>query len=350
MNRLTLPLTLLALTLSAALQAGATQAKPTLFDRPTPAASALFPDNVVAKGKGFEVKQSQVDEMFLAFKGHRAAMGQEVPDNMRSQIEADILEKIIATHLFVSRATAQDKVKAKEIADSFLAEQKKQAPSEESFRRQLLAVGMTPAEFDSQIREQAVVKAVIDREIKTTKTISDAEVMKFYTDNPAMFQEPEMVRAAHVLISTRDSVSGKAFTPELKLEKKLLAEKLVRRARAGEDFGKLVREFSEDARSKTRGGEYTFARAKDDPNRAMVAEFEAAAFSMAVNQISDVVETGYGYHIIKLLEKIPAKKIEYSKVESRIKDSLMREAVERELPNYIGKLKKEAGVEILVSK
>jgi parvulin-like peptidyl-prolyl isomerase len=158
-----------------------------------------------------------------------------------------------------------------------------------------------------------------------------------------------MVRASHILISTRDKISGKELTPELKLEKKRLAEKIRARAKAGEDFGKLVREFSQDPSSKDRGGEYTFPRAKDNPRAAMVPEFEAAAFSMAPNQISDIVETSYGYHIIKTLEKIPAKKIDYSRVEAEIKDTLLRNEVEKALPDFVAKLKKEAGVQILVT-
>lgn len=287
--------------------------------------------------------------MYMAFKGHRAAMNQPIPDELRPKIEADIIEKIIATKLFLLHATDQDKARAKEIADTFLTEQKKAVPSEESFKRQLLAVGMTPEQFESQIREQAIVKAVIDREIKTGKTISDADAKQFYEKNPSLFVDPPQVRASHILISTRDRITRKDLSPELKLEKKKLAEKVLARVRAGEDFAKLVREFSDDPISKERGGEYTFMRAKDNPRQAMVPEFEGAAFSMAPNQVSDLVETPAGYHIIKTLEKIPEKKTAYTNVEARIKDMLLRDEVEKALPDFVNKLKKEAGVEILVS-
>ncbi len=336
------------LLLLGSLAAWAAQDAARLFDKPRSNPAPLFPDPVVAKGNGFEIKRSQVDEMYLAFKGHRAAMGQLIPDSLRPQIESDIIDKLIATQLFLLKATDQDRAAAKEIADSFLAEQKKQVPSDDSFRRQLMAVGMTTHEFEAQIREQAIVKAVIDREIKVHQKVTDADARKFYAENPTLFREPELVRAAHILISTRDTITGKPLAPELKLEKRRLAQKIAERARAGEDFAKLAREFSEDTGSKDRGGEYTFPRAKDDPRHAMVPEFEAAAFSMKPNQISDVVETSYGYHVIKLLEKIPPKKIEYSQVEDRIKQTLLREAVEKALPDYIDKLRKESNVQVLV--
>jgi parvulin-like peptidyl-prolyl isomerase len=209
---------------------------------------------------------------------------------------------------------------------------------------------MTPEEFDKQVREQAIVKAVIDREIKATNVITEAQARKYYTDNPSLFEQPEMAHVAHIVISTHDPITGKELIPEVKLEKKRLAEKILAQARAGEDFGKLVKQYSQDPATKDRGGEYTFPRAKDNPRQAMVPEFEAAAFSMKPNQISDVVETSYGYHVIKLLELIPAKKIDYLQVQDRIKENLLREQVEKALPAFVEKLRTEAGVKIMASR
>jgi peptidyl-prolyl cis-trans isomerase C len=311
----------------------------------TGATAALFDDPVLARGRGVEVRQSLVDEMFAAFRANRASAGQPIPESQRPKIEADILDKLIATQLCVNRATAGDKAKAQQIANEFITEQMKQVPSEESFNRQLRVMGMSPEQFRAQITEQAVVKAVIDRELKDKKIITEAEARKFYEDNPNLFQQPEMIRVSHILISTLDTDTGKELPGELKLQRRELAEKLLARAKAGEDFSKLVKEFSEDKNSKDRNGEYTIMR--NDKRYVLPPEFEGAAFSMAPNQISDIVLTPYGYHIIKGLEKIAAKKSEYALVESRIKESLQQDAVQKELPDYIAQLKKDAGVEIL---
>ncbi|MCI0536189.1 MAG: peptidyl-prolyl cis-trans isomerase [Verrucomicrobiales bacterium] len=160
-----------------------------------------------------------------------------------------------------------------------------------------------------------------------------------------LFQQPEMVRVKHILISILDPNTNKELSGEQKLQKRELAEKLLARAKAGEDFAKLVKEFSEDKNAKDRDGEYTIMR--NDRRYVLPPEFEGAAFSMATNQISDIVLTPYGYHIIKGLERIPAKKSEYAQVEGRIKENLQQEAVQKELPNYIATLRKEAGVELL---
>ena len=108
--------------------------------------------------------------------------------------------------------------------------------------------------------------------------------------------------------------------------------------------------FSEDPGVKENKGEYRFARAKDDPRRAMVPEFEAAAFSMKTNQVSDLVTTDYGLHIIKLHEMIPAKKVDLKEVQGRIEEHLKQAALEKQMPAYFAQLKKDAGVEIVDEK
>jgi foldase protein PrsA len=107
----------------------------------------------------------------------------------------------------------------------------------------------------------------------------------------------DSVRARHILIKTVDD-SYQALPEEQLTAAKAKADDLLARAKAGEDFATLATENTEDPGSVETGGEYTFGRGE------MVAEFENAAFNMEVGEISDLVETVYGYHIIKLEENI----------------------------------------------
>jgi parvulin-like peptidyl-prolyl isomerase len=206
---------------------------------------------------------------------------------------------------------------------------------------------VTKEDWEKQSAEQATIPIVLTRELNIN--ITDADVKKFYDENSSKFEQADMVKAAHILLMTTDPATRAELSEEKKAAKKKQIEDLLKRAKAGEDFGKLAKEYSEDPGSKDNGGEYTFPRGQ------MVPEFEAAAFSLGTNQVSDVITTQFGYHIIKLYEKIPAKKLALTEmvpggavtVAEYVKDTLTQQALQKQASEYIAKLRKAAGVEIL---
>jgi peptidyl-prolyl cis-trans isomerase C len=165
------------------------------------------------------------------------------------------------------------------------------------------------------------------------KLVTDADIEQYFKDHPSDFDE---VRVRHILISTQPKDQGdeeeeakdkksaekpKALTKE---EARKKAQALLERARKGEDFAKLARENSDDPGSKDKGGEYDFfGRGK------MVPEFEKAAFALKPGEISDLVETQYGFHIIKLEERRTASAPDADpKVRQQIVDKLKQDKLE----------------------
>ncbi|MBI3849513.1 MAG: peptidylprolyl isomerase [Verrucomicrobia bacterium] len=304
----------------------------------------LFADPVIVKGKGFELKRSQLDEVATGLKATMAARGQNVTEGQAALLEKQLLERLIQIQLLLTKATDADKTKGKEMSEKRFATFKSRAPSEEVLVRQLKSMGMTVEQMQARLLDEATGEAVLERELKSKITVTDDQVKKYYDENPAQFEEPEMVRASHILLGTRDSITGGELSEEKKAAKKKEMEDILKRARAGEDFAKLAKEFSEDTGSKDKGGEYTFPRGQ------MVPEFEKVAFALGTNQISDIVTTQFGYHVIKLSEKKPARKVPLAEVTKEVKDGLTNQEVQKQLPEYFEKLKKEANVEILDEK
>jgi len=323
--------------------------KSTVTAPPPPKATVkaedLFPPTVLAKGRDFTVNSKQLDEAFLNFRTAAASRGQPpVPEDKRLETEKKLLDRLIVVQVLSRKATAADKAKGQATADKMLAEFRKQAGSEEGFKRQIAALGMTPESFTAQFTERAVVEEVVNREVRDPISVTPQQVRKFYDENPKRFEQPESVRAAHILLATRDLATNAELPPDKQKAQRDLAEALLKRARGGEDFSRLAKEFSQDPGSKERGGEYVFARGQ------MALEFETAAFGLRPGQISDVVTTKYGHHIIKTLESNPAKTVEFDKVKDRIRENLQQEEADKQLPAYLEKMKKEAGVEILDEK
>jgi peptidyl-prolyl cis-trans isomerase C len=298
-------------------------------------------DTIVAKGKGVEVKRSQLDEAVQSYKANAAARGKTVQPEQTTMIETALLDRLIQTQILISMATDAEKTKAKEDATRNLKEAKTNAPSEEMFNAQLKAMGTTEEQLVKTMAEQGTAEAVVLRELKIN--ITDDDVKKFYNDtnNAAKFEQGEKVRASHILLMTQDPKTKQELSQANKDAKRKTIEGLLKRAKAGEDFARLAREYSEDPGSKDKGGEYTFSHGE------MTPEFESTAFALKPNEISDIITTPFGYHIIKLSERIPAQKVAFEKVAPRIKSHLSQQEVAQLAPEFLAKLRKEAGVKIL---
>jgi peptidyl-prolyl cis-trans isomerase C len=302
----------------------------------------LFPDSVIAKGKNVEVKRSQLDDEVMHLKARAAAQGTKINPEQMSMYEQGLLEDLIRLQILRAKATADEKAAAKKMADKKMEEAITQLGSPEALDRQLKAVDLSRQDLLSKWTDAATAENVLKRELNIN--VTDGDVKKFYDENPSKFEQPEMVRASHILLMTIDPKTKAELSKEVKEAKHKQMEDILKRVRSGEDFAKLAREYSEDPGSKDNGGEYRFPRGQ------MVAEFEAAAFSLNTNQVSDIITTQYGYHIIKLSEKIPARKIELATVADRVRQGLLDQAIQKQFAAYYAKVKTEAGVQILDEK
>jgi peptidyl-prolyl cis-trans isomerase C len=340
-RKLSLLIPLLAL---APLAPGRAAAAQTGQTNATPAAQAPTPstNTIVAKGKGVEIRRGQLDQEVTHALAQAAANGRRVTPEQMSSVKQQVLEQLIDFRLLTIRATDAEKAAAKEAAEKRYAAAQAKLGSQDAFNLQLKFLATTREELLAKWTEALAGQAVLKRELKIN--ISDQEARKFYDENPTQFDLPEKVRASHILITTRDSRTGTEVSADQKAARRKNAEAVLKRARAGEDFATLAMVFSNDAGSRAKGGEYTFARGQ------LVPEVEAVAFAMKTNEISDIVTSAEGYHIVKLSEKIPAHKVEYAAAAADIKNALAQEAIQQQSPDYIARLRKEAGVEILDEK
>lgn len=306
------------------------------------------PDSIVATAKGIVIKRSQLDAAYISYSASVAASGQSIPETDRDEVRGKLLDHLVITQILDQQATPSQQAEVKKLVDDDIDAARKAAPSPAAFDEQLKANGMTIDEARKRAYEEQLARRVLEYQTTNGITVSDADAKKFYDDNPDKFEVPEEVRVAHILISTlqpADPLNPRGqpdpLPPDQKKAKEKLARDIKARADKGEDFGKLVKLYSDDPGSKDKGGEYTFPRGQ------MVPEFEAAAFSLKTNQISDLVETRYGYHIIKMLEKLPGHHEPFFEVKPRIERYLLNKEAQKRLPDYLDKIRKQYDVALL---
>ena len=173
----------------------------------------------------------------------------------------------------------------------------------------------TVKESIEEINNRILMKALIDEKVNKNIMVTDKEVEEYYKNNQDEFNVPEKVKVSHILIK----VDPKA-TEKVKEEKKAKAEEILAKAKAGEDFSELVKQYSEDKKTSKRGGVVGFfARGAKEP------EFEEAAFKLKKDEISTIILTKKGYHIIKLLDKKEAREKSLEDATNSIKNKLKQE-------------------------
>ena len=196
--------------------------------------------------------------------------------------------------------------------------------------------GRTLESYKNHIRDQIMVSKITRFEIGNRVKVDEKSIIKYYKKNQKEFWEERKVRARHILfISERGSSDEKSRRSKLRQAKKVLNE-----IRKGNDFSKLAMKYSEDI-SASSGGDVGFvARGK------MVREFEEAVFSLKPGQVSDIVETEYGYHIIKVEEVLPGKTLTLKDAKSRIHQILTMQKQKQVYDDWINELKKSAFIEV----
>jgi peptidyl-prolyl cis-trans isomerase C len=259
---------------------------------------------------------------------------QSIPPELKKQAEAATLEQLIAAELLYQEGSKLEiKDIEQKIADK-IKQSKAKIGSEEAFAAALKSVGLTDKELTVLTRKDIVITNLIDSEIASKMTATEAEAKKFYDDNIDKFKKEESVRASHILCSVDPQA-----TPEDKKKAKEKAEALLKRVKGGEDFAAVAKAESGCPSGKNGGDLGEFGRGQ------MVKPFEDTAFSLKPGELSDVVETQFGYHIIKVVDKKPAVTTNYDDVKLKIVDYLKGLKVQKGINEYLKGLQAKAKID-----
>jgi len=288
----------------------------------------------IAEVNGISISNEAYERELSFFLEQAAREGRQVPDTMLAKVKEDILDNLIDREVLYQKSQKEGiKIGAQAVTDQ-LATIKKRFPSDAEFKKALDQMKLSESDIKSQIEKDMAIRELIDKQVAQKVVITDAQTKSYYDENPNMFEQPEQVKASHILIKVETDASetdkAKARIEIVKIQKKL---------QNGEDFATLAKEFSQGP-SSAKGGDLGFFR-----RGQMVKPFEDAAFALKPNEVSDVVETRFGYHLIKVTERKTAQTIAYADVKDRLSQHLKKQEVEKEAGQYIDKLRQEAEIE-----
>jgi len=275
---------------------------------------------VVATVNGKDITRAQLQDIFNAAV---QSTGMKVADLSTAQQlggYTQLLNDLIDRQLLLGAASKEEV--SNEDVEEEIKKFKSQFPDEAIFDAQMKQAGMTPEKLQNDVREELKIRRWMESQIKAPE-VSDADAKSFYESNLKEFEQPETVKASHILFM----VDADAPADVVK-QKEEAAKKAATRAKAGEDFTALAKELSEEPGAKESGGDLGFF-----PKDRMVPEFANAAFAQKPNDISEPVKTQFGWHVIKVTDKKAAGTVPFDEVDDQITSYLktmrQREAVQK---------------------
>ena len=305
---------------------------------PLPPVKGKNGDIASVNGQGIKLTefQNKYDRFTQTFKARKRPVPRKIDARYRDSIVKRLVEEALIAQEAERVKISIDPVMLKKEFDQYKAMFK----TDERFNSYLKNAKLTEDGVKANLSKNLKLRNLLEK--LGGKKVTDKQVQKYFDDNQAKYKVREQVRARHILLKT-----PKGATPEQIAEVKAKADKIAAEAKknsSDDAFAALAKKHSEGP-TAPRGGDLSFfAR-----NR-MVKEFDQAAFSMKVGQISDPVKTRFGWHIIRVVERKEPRTRPFDEVKESISRTLKNRANRTARQDLIEKLKAKAKVEIYLPK
>jgi len=292
-------------------------------------------NSMIASVNGNQITQADLQEavqsMLASYEGQ---VPPEQLQQMQPMIKKQALENLINQKLLLQQAEKAGITADEKLVDARIKDLVSRFPSEEACMQQIQAAGYTKESLRNEINQNLTIEAVINNKTGDIPVAATQEVEAYFNENPEEFNVPERAQASHILIA-----AGSEDNDDAKAQKRLQIAGLKGEIEKGADFGKLAMEHS-DCPSKAQGGNLGFfERGK------MVKEFEDVAFSAKIGEVSDIVETQFGYHLIKVTERQDAGKLELAEVRDKVQEFLTGRKKENMINDFLEDLRGNASIE-----
>lgn len=305
--------------------------------QPLPALSAEGDqkgETVVLRVNGEIITEAALEREVGRHEGQMTVPAQPADAGKNEAIRKKALDGIVDRTLLVQEGKKLG-IEAKDAqVDEEIKAFKARFPSPDQFDAMLARMKMTEPDVRTEFYRRMTIRAVIEREVTPKVKVSEEEIKGFYDQNPSLFKTPERVRASHILLKTDPKATDQ---DKAAAREKILSIK--KRIEGGEDFATLAKSSSE-CPSAAKGGDLDYFE-----KGQMVPAFEEAAFALKPGELSNVVETQFGFHLIKVVDRKDPGAMSFEETKPTIEEHLKQQKVTDQLTVYLAELKSRATIE-----
>ena len=270
----------------------------------------------VAVVNGVGISADRAERYLLEYLGRkgRGAEALRQPDDAR-KYRRESLDQLVDEELLWQEAVRLGFVATKQQVDDTVARARRDAGTPDEFAARLARAGLTETTFLEHTRRQVTIQNLLERKVWKGISVSDADVHAWYVKNPDRFKAAEEIRVRHILIP-----AGASMPAETRAHARRDAERIRTALLGGADFAELARTRSKDADTAAKGGDLGWVE-----RGKMLPEFESAAFALRPGEISKVIETSLGFHVVRVDERRGGEVTPEAKAREEIRRYLLGE-------------------------
>jgi len=300
--------------------------------------------NIAVTVNGVDITEDQLQQVLQPQLDKMAQQNQKLPpalkETLEKQVRQQLLDQLIIRQLLEEKAKETNiTFSEEEVIDQIkkLLTMQGSSMTLEQFKEQTAKTGRNFEDIKKQVERGMAYQKIVDAQWMGKVNVTEEDAKKYYDENPTQFVTKEQVRASHILIKPKTDAAG-ADPNQEKAKAKAKAEDLLKQIKEGADFAALAKANS-DCPSAARGGDLNFFG-----KGQMVQPFEKAAFALKPGELSDIVETRFGYHIIKVTDRKQAGTISFEQAKADLIKRLEQKKQAELTQKYLDSLKAAANI------
>lgn len=295
-------------------------------------------EDKVAIVNGAPIYRGEFEGNVLMIQKNLLGFGKPLTCNQVASVRTDVLESMVRQEILYQESRKSGIKPDENAIDKEVKGLKQQFPNEAEYKNELRRRNISEEILHSRMEKNSSVQQYIERQFGAKTTVTDNDIVAYYEGHLDLFKQPLQVRVSHILIQMDPQMEAGR-----KQEARKKAEQILKDLKTGRDFAAIARERS-DGPTRTNGGDLGYIRMGQ-----LEKQLDGAVFSLKPGEISDVVETDYGFHIFKVVDRKPETVLAYDSVKERVRQYLVQEKAKHEAELRAKSLREKAAVEILLN-
>ena len=291
------------------------------------------PDATVAIINDIPITEADVTLEVKRIQFQAKAMQKPLDQSMMLSMRGKVIDSLINRELLYQQSRAKGITTDEADIDNSIDQIKQRLEAGQSFEGLMVEMGITMETMRTQVGQASAIQKLLEVEVYPQAMVSEKESRIFFENNPQYFKKPEEVKASHILIQVAPDAGD-----EEKLAARKKIEDLQKKIEGGDDFADLARQYSEGP-SNVNGGDLGYFDRKK-----MVKPFSDTAFDLKPGQVSNIVETRFGFHLIKVYDKKAKSTYVFEDIKDRLGELLQHQKIQEETVRYLEELRRTAKV------